>query len=157
MNDERTLNNSCSQSLAASGIHKNLKVCCPNIPVQVEFYWDQTSICWNISILHDRGTNHPKSRVHFHPSRFIVYRQFHCVCFRFSMYLKGKPFTQDVIWKGYMSQVISSLLPVSNLIFGENSPKFAKHRFESYNSTANFSIFKIRIFRINMREAARTY
>jgi len=39
------------------------------------------------------------------------------------MYLKGKPFTQDDIWKGYMFQVISSLLPVSNLICGKNSQK----------------------------------
>ena len=48
-----------------------------------------------------------------------------------------------------MFQVISSLLPVSNLKSGKNSQKIAKNRFKSYNSTANFSIFKIRIFRIN--------
>ena len=29
------------------------------------------------------------------------------------LYLKGKPVTQDVIWKGYRFPVISSLLPVS--------------------------------------------
>jgi len=35
---ERALNNSCSQSLArAKGIHKNVKVCFPNISVRVEF------------------------------------------------------------------------------------------------------------------------
>jgi hypothetical protein len=48
-----------------------------------------------------------------------------------------------------MFQVISSLLPVTNLIFGENPQKIAKNRFKSYNSTANFSMFEIRIFRIN--------
>jgi len=48
-----------------------------------------------------------------------------------------------------MFQVISSLLPVSNLILGENSQKFANYLFKSYNSTANFWIFKLRIFWIN--------
>jgi len=125
MNGERTLNNSCSQSLAAKGTHKNFKVCFPNIPVQVEFYWDQTSVCWNISILHDRGTNHPKSRVHVHPSRFILYSSTVFV-FASPLYLKGQPFTQDVIWKGWMLQVISSLLPVSNLILEKIRKKSQK-------------------------------
>ena len=47
------------KALPAKGIHENLKLCFPNISVQVEFNWYQTSVCWNISILHDRGTNHP--------------------------------------------------------------------------------------------------
>jgi len=67
------------------------------------------------------------------------------------LYLKGKPFTQDVVGKGYIFQVIYSLLPVYNSIFRKNSQKFAKIRFKSYNSTANFSIFEIRIFRIDSR------
>jgi len=54
--------------------------------------------------------------------------QLHCVCFRFSTVSKGKPFTQDVICKGYMFQIISSLLPVSNFIFGENSQKIDLNR-----------------------------
>ena len=54
------------------------------------------------------------------------------------LYWKGKPYTQDDISNGYMFQVISSLLPLSNF-FGTNSQKIAKNRFKSYNSTANFS------------------
>jgi len=41
-----------------------------------------------------------------------------------------------------MFQVITSLLLVSNLIFGGKSQKTAKNRFKSYDSTANFSILK---------------
>jgi len=55
------------KALPAKGIHKNLRVCFPNISVQVEFNWYQTSVCWDISILHYRGTKHPKSRVQVHP------------------------------------------------------------------------------------------
>ena len=55
------------KALPAKGIHKNLKVCFLNITVQVEFNWYQHSVCSNISILHYRGTNHPKSRVQVHP------------------------------------------------------------------------------------------
>ena len=55
------------KALPAKGIHENLKVCFPNISVQVEFNWYQNSVCWNISILHYRGRNHPKSRVQVHP------------------------------------------------------------------------------------------
>jgi len=55
------------KALPAKGIHENLKVCFPNISVQVEFNWYQTSVCWNISILHYRGRKHPKSRVQVHP------------------------------------------------------------------------------------------
>ena len=44
-----------------------LEICFPNISIQVEFNWYQTSVCWNISILHYRGRNHPKSRVQVHP------------------------------------------------------------------------------------------
>ena len=55
------------KALPAKGIYENLKACFPNISVQVEFNWNQTSVCWNISILHYRGTNHPKSRVQVHP------------------------------------------------------------------------------------------
>jgi len=59
------------KALPAKGIHENLKVCFPNISVQVEFNWYQTSVCWNISILHYRGRNHQKSRVQVHPSRRV--------------------------------------------------------------------------------------
>jgi len=56
------------KALPAKGIHENLKVCFSNISVQVEFTnWYQTSVCWNISILHYQGRNHPKSRVQVHP------------------------------------------------------------------------------------------
>ena len=64
---ERTLNNSCSQSLARKRDSWKLESCFPNISVQVEFNWCQTSVCWNISILHYRGRNHPKSRVQVLP------------------------------------------------------------------------------------------
>ena len=37
MNGERTLNNSCSQSLAAKGIHENFKVCFPNFQFRLNF------------------------------------------------------------------------------------------------------------------------
>ena len=91
MNGERTLNNSCSQSLAARGIHKNLQVCFPNIPVQVEFLLGPNlsllTVCCNISILHDRDTNHPKSKVHVHPSRFILYSS-NVFVFASPLYLK---------------------------------------------------------------------
>ena len=59
--------------------------------------------------------------------------------------------------KGAHVPIISSLLPMSNLMLGENSQKIAKiarNRFKSYNSTAIFSIFEIRIFRINRHTAA---
>jgi len=52
--------------------------------------------------------------------------QFHCVVLTSPLYLKGKPFTQDVIWKGYMFRVIYSLLPLYALIFEENSQKSPK-------------------------------
>ena len=41
---------------------------------------------------------------------------------------------------------------------GKNRKKIAKNRFKSYNSTANFSVFKIRIssFRINTRQRGWT-
>jgi hypothetical protein len=55
------------KALPAKVIHEIFKVWLPNISVQVEFNWYQTSVCWNISILHYRGTNHPKSRVQVHP------------------------------------------------------------------------------------------
>ena len=51
------------------GIQKNLEVCFPNISGQVKIYWYQTSVCWNISMLHYWGTNHPKSIVQVHPWR----------------------------------------------------------------------------------------
>ena len=73
--------------------------------------------------------------------------QFHCVVLTSPLYLKGKPFTQDVIWKGYMFQVIVFCRCL--IFFWKKIQNFAKNQFKSYNSTANFSIFKIRIFRIN--------
>jgi len=63
------------KALPAKGIHENLKVCFPNISVpQVEFNWYQTSVSWNISILHYRGRNHPKSRVQVHPEGINIFR-----------------------------------------------------------------------------------
>jgi len=52
-------------------------------------------------------------------------KQFHCVCFHFSTVSKRETI-QDVIWKGYKFQVISSLLPVSNLMCGKIRKKSQK-------------------------------
>ena len=57
---EQHWKNCVHKALPATGIHENLKVCFPNFSVQVEFNWYQTSVCWNSSILHYRGRNHPK-------------------------------------------------------------------------------------------------
>ena len=73
--------------------------------------------------------------------------QFHCFYFHISIVSKRKPYTQDDIWKGYTFQVISSLLPVSYLIFRKNSQKIDWNRI-SWQQI--FSIFKIRSFRINI-------
>jgi len=57
---ERTLNNSCSQSLACKRDPQHFKSIFSKKFSSFEFNWYQTSICWNMSILHYRGTNHPK-------------------------------------------------------------------------------------------------
>jgi len=103
------------KALPAKGIHKNWKVFSPNISFQVEFYWYQTSVCGNISILHYRGTNHPKSRVQVHPVMGHSV-QFHCVCFRYSTVSKKETIYTRCHLNWYIFQVISSLLQVSCLI-----------------------------------------
>ena len=47
-------------------IHKNLKYVFQTFQFSLDFDWYQTSVCWNVSIWHYRGTNHPKSRVQVH-------------------------------------------------------------------------------------------
>jgi len=69
------------KALPEKGIHKNLKF-------QVEFNWYQPSVCWNISTLHYRGTNHPKSRVQVHSYWVILYSSTVFV-FASPLYLKG--------------------------------------------------------------------
>jgi len=64
---EQTLNNSCSQSLARKRDSWKLEGMFSKLSIQVEFKGYQTSVCWNISILHYRGRNHLKSRVQVHP------------------------------------------------------------------------------------------
>jgi len=81
------------------------------------------------------------------PPLKIYSLQFHCVCFRFSTVSKKETIYTRCHMKGI--NVPSHLQFFANLIFGKNSQKFAKNRFKSYNSTANFSILKNRIFRIN--------
>jgi len=66
--------------------------------------------------------------------------QFHCVFFHFSTVSKR----ETVYTRCHMKEVhAQSLSRVSNLIFRKNSQKFAKNNFQSYNTTANFSICKI--------------
>ena len=38
-----------------------------NVLVQIEFYWYQNIVCWNISHWHSRGTNLQNSRVQVYP------------------------------------------------------------------------------------------
>ena len=75
--------------------------------------------------------------------------QFHCLCFHFSTVSKRET-VYTIIWKEYMFQVISSLLPVSNLIFGKNSQKFAKIDLNRIIRQRICGFFKIRIFRIDI-------
>jgi len=108
-------------------------------------YWYQTSVCWNISILHYRGTNRLKSRGQVHPLWVILYSATVFV-FTSPLYLKGKPFTQDVTWKGYMFRVIYSLMLVSDLIFGKKSQHSQKIDLNRIIRQRLFRFFKFEFF-----------
>jgi len=139
---ERTLNNSCSQSLARKRDSYSLK----------SMFSKHFSSGWILLVPILSLLKHFDITLPRHKSIKIEgtglplmshSMQFHCFCFHFSNVSERE--TVYTRWHMKGVHVSSNLQSFASVQF-DLWEKIAKNRFKSYNSTANFSIFKNRFF-----------